>query len=1013
MERPAPFETADVAPAASDERTSEASPRSPRSPFHKMDVVVVDDGLGDNNLRERMSLASSNGDALADKRFACQFDPTQRGGRSLMLRFDLEGNATFEEMSRVDVLRMAQDAATGCTGAMSAARPVRMKGVANAPFGTIVDVQRVHARDIRKLDNAFSVSNEASIELRNQAILINADPVRAIIMRHSCLVFVPDGADSLLLILKDNFATAHVDAADMPYEFRALEALLGTLCQYFSRDYDKTAPIIATALDRLAAGKTSASELEKLRSFKNTMNEFESQVDGVRRALLEILDNEEDLRLLYLTKLHSDPSLLSDLWSYDSEEAEVLIENYLQEIVSTRTKALLMQHRIQNTESLVMLKLDSMRNYLLGVDIFFSILAISISIGTFIAGVFGMNLKSSLEDADGWFWGVVVVSVILMVVCPIIGVLFFKRKGVFLHSDPLQLSDLWSYDSEEAEVLIENYLQEIVSTRTTALLIQHRIQNTESLVMLKLDSYSSGELSDHPFACDFDPSSRTACSLMLRFDADGGATFVEMNRADVLKMTHEVATTGVGSMTASEAEAVVHAAHMTGGVDASAPFGKIVDVQRVHARDIRKLDNAFSVTNEASIELRNQAILIGADPLRSIIMRHCCLVFVPDGADSLLLLLQRHFLWQTGDNGPTPFEFRALEALLGTLCQYFSRDYDKTAPIIATALDRLAAGKTSTSELEKLRSFKNTMNEFESQVDGVRRALLEILDNEEDLRLLYLTKLHSDPSLLSDLWSYDSEEAEVLIENYLQEIVSTRTKALLMQHRIQNTESLVMLKLDSMRNYLLGVDIFFSILAISISIGTFIAGVFGMNLKSSLEEADGWFWGVTCGTIGLIILVVVSSGCERMAPSHSTTAELHGDRPQRSAMSSTAAHATDDATPLMSPAAPFTRMDVVVIATEDATQRPSRSASRSAVESKFACEFDPTARSGRSLMLRFDADGGATFVEMNRADVLKMTHEVATTGVGSMTASEAEAVVHAAHMTGGVDASAPWTTRFR
>ncbi|KAJ0402550.1 hypothetical protein P43SY_000813 [Pythium insidiosum] len=179
MERPAPFETADVAPAASDERTSEASPRSPRSPFHKMDVVVVDDGLGDNNLRERMSLASSNGDALADKRFACQFDPTQRGGRSLMLRFDLEGNATFEEMSRVDVLRMAQDAATGCTGAMSAARPVRMKGVANAPFGTIVDVQRVHARDIRKLDNAFSVSNEASIELRNQAILINAGTRRS------------------------------------------------------------------------------------------------------------------------------------------------------------------------------------------------------------------------------------------------------------------------------------------------------------------------------------------------------------------------------------------------------------------------------------------------------------------------------------------------------------------------------------------------------------------------------------------------------------------------------------------------------------------------------------------------------------------------------------------------------------------------------------------------------------------------------------------------------------------
>jgi magnesium transporter len=80
----------------------------------------------------------------------------------------------------------------------------------------------VHARDIRKLDTAFSVSNEPSIELRNQAILINADPVRAIIMRNTCLVFVPDGADSLLSILRESFreATTQTDQGEAPYEFK-------------------------------------------------------------------------------------------------------------------------------------------------------------------------------------------------------------------------------------------------------------------------------------------------------------------------------------------------------------------------------------------------------------------------------------------------------------------------------------------------------------------------------------------------------------------------------------------------------------------------------------------------------------------------------------------------------------------------------------------------------------------------------------------------------------------------
>jgi hypothetical protein len=34
--------------------------------------------------------------------------------------------------------------------------------------------QLIHARDVRKLDNTFSVFNEPSIEIRNQAILISA-----------------------------------------------------------------------------------------------------------------------------------------------------------------------------------------------------------------------------------------------------------------------------------------------------------------------------------------------------------------------------------------------------------------------------------------------------------------------------------------------------------------------------------------------------------------------------------------------------------------------------------------------------------------------------------------------------------------------------------------------------------------------------------------------------------------------------------------------------------------------
>ncbi|OWZ23292.1 CorA Metal Ion Transporter [Phytophthora megakarya] len=400
---------------------------------------------------------SGSGTGAFKKFGGCQFDPGAKSGRVLMMVFDRQGRPTLKEMSRHEVLRMTQEAAepkqeisteestSPEVGKMSP--PLRRRSssttakiwrlgqqtrsTSQQDLYAPVSVQRVHARDIRKMENAFSVTNEPRIVVRKQSILISADPLRAIVLRDVCLVYVPDGADTLLSVLKAKFVeTARDD--DAPFEFRALEALLATLSRYFQSQYDQLSPVIVKALDGLMRGGLNARELETLREFKNTINEFEAQVDGVRRVLMMLLDNEEDLRLLYLTKLYDEPTLLSELWTIDSEEIEVMIENYLQDIFSTRTKADLMQHRISNTESLVMMQLDSMRNYLLGVDLTFSIVVISLSVGTFIAGVFGMNLRSGLESADNWFLGVVILTVCLFFIMTITGILYFKSKGVLL-----------------------------------------------------------------------------------------------------------------------------------------------------------------------------------------------------------------------------------------------------------------------------------------------------------------------------------------------------------------------------------------------------------------------------------------------------------------------------------------------------------------------------------------------------------------------------------------------------
>lgn len=71
----------------------------------------------------------------------------------------------------------------------------------------------------------------------------------------------------------------------------------------FGDEFEKLAAEICGMLDSLMSVRIVAGELETLRMMKDSINEFESQVDSLRRALMSILDNEEDLRLLYVTKV--------------------------------------------------------------------------------------------------------------------------------------------------------------------------------------------------------------------------------------------------------------------------------------------------------------------------------------------------------------------------------------------------------------------------------------------------------------------------------------------------------------------------------------------------------------------------------------------------------------------------------------------------------------------------------------------------------------------------------------
>jgi len=116
----------------------------------------------------------------------------------------------------------------------------------------------------------------------------------------------------------------------------------------------------------------------------------------------------------------------------DPESAESLLEVYLQEIYCTQTRVALMLNKIQNAESYVMLKLDSVRNYLLTVDLTLTLTTALISGATFVTGGFGMNLNSNLQDVDNIFYIVCGLCIVIPLLLFWYAIRFFRRKGISL-----------------------------------------------------------------------------------------------------------------------------------------------------------------------------------------------------------------------------------------------------------------------------------------------------------------------------------------------------------------------------------------------------------------------------------------------------------------------------------------------------------------------------------------------------------------------------------------------------
>ncbi|KAG6235310.1 magnesium ion transporter [Claviceps purpurea] len=265
----------------------------------------------------------------------------------------------------------------------------------------------LNPRDLRKVDS----SNLPHILVRPSAILLNLLHLKVLIKHDRVLLFDAYGSktsypqSAFMYDLQGRLQQRQAPAQGsngLPYEFRALEAVLTSVTSEMEADFEAVREPVMRILSELE-NDIDRDKLRVLLILSKRLSTFEQKAKLVRDALEELLEADDDLAAMYLTEKTRNVHRALD----DHTEVEMLLESYNKLTDEIVQEAGNLVSGIRNTEEIVRAILDANRNALMLLDLKFSVGTLGLAMGTFLAGLYGMNLENFIEETN---WGFVFVT---------------------------------------------------------------------------------------------------------------------------------------------------------------------------------------------------------------------------------------------------------------------------------------------------------------------------------------------------------------------------------------------------------------------------------------------------------------------------------------------------------------------------------------------------------------------------------------------------------------------------
>ncbi|KCV69166.1 hypothetical protein H696_04580 [Fonticula alba] len=274
------------------------------------------------------------------------------------------------------------------------------------------DLCSIHGLRPRDLRTINSYRDQApSILVRSNAIIVNIEHAKALIKHNCVLLFDPMDSSTrhaqlrLMADLRQRLsepdpsqpqAFESFNSDPLPYELRALEAILESVTLSLRDQYNQFAPKGHALLRRLA-GSTDRVLLVQVLELSKRLTRFEARLNAVQASLMDILNANDDMAGMYLTvRAQSGKAQPVDV----HEDVEFMFEFYTKQIEELANAVTEMISNIRSTQSIVRIELDSQRNSLLLLELRLAIGTFAVGCGALGAGLFGMNLEIPLTGHE-------------------------------------------------------------------------------------------------------------------------------------------------------------------------------------------------------------------------------------------------------------------------------------------------------------------------------------------------------------------------------------------------------------------------------------------------------------------------------------------------------------------------------------------------------------------------------------------------------------------------------------